>query len=414
MPFESRKSAFSLMEEWCGYSPNQTQIHQREDNMRQMAIAQQQESGERTNVTAAMEIEKKNLRTAALSAMASLCAGPVKVMTESKAVLQFNVNRMLNWIEAIFSTISDKLHAIGRRALKNLIVHNKEYPYLLEHAIERCYIPDRPKALESYFEVVGEVLIEHEDYQVPFWKILGAVLFTLGDEKREIRMKSAHLLRTLEERQQTSSNLQDFDISISDKTVAVYKEAQFEYSKRLAAQHADLAFIVFSEFSLRFKTVPPDYQRAMIAPILPWVQIIELQLDPGGGPTANSYMLLANLFEITVRSSGVLHNEVQALWRALATGPHGGNVQLILDFIISQSMQRREQNFVDFAKQIVVFLSVTPAGSKVTEFFLLQMVPKSMVNEKKEAVQPPPTATGVPYVANLEDVLPTGSKQVYS
>lgn len=67
IPFESRKSAFSLMEDWCGYSPNQSQISQREENMRKYAPSQNNESG------AAMEIEKRNLRAAALSAMASLC-----------------------------------------------------------------------------------------------------------------------------------------------------------------------------------------------------------------------------------------------------------------------------------------------------------------------------------------------------
>lgn len=73
MPFESRKSAFALMEDWCGYSPNQDQITLREDSMRQSALDQHQDTGEKGNVTAAIEIEKRNLRTAALSAMASLC-----------------------------------------------------------------------------------------------------------------------------------------------------------------------------------------------------------------------------------------------------------------------------------------------------------------------------------------------------
>ena len=71
MPFESRKSSFALMEDWCGYSPNQLQVRQREDNMRQSIIEQQRDLGDK--VTAAMEIEKRNLRTAALSAMAALC-----------------------------------------------------------------------------------------------------------------------------------------------------------------------------------------------------------------------------------------------------------------------------------------------------------------------------------------------------
>ncbi|KAE8356011.1 cell morphogenesis N-terminal-domain-containing protein [Aspergillus coremiiformis] len=409
--FESRKSAFSLMEDWCGYSPNQTQISQREENMRKLAIANRRETGELRNTAAAMEIEKKNLRAAALSAMASLCAGPISITTESGSVLQFDVGRMLSWIDIIFSTISDKWHAIGRRALKNLIVHNTDHSYLLERSIEMCYVAERPKALESYFEVVSEVLIEHTGYPLGFWRILGAVLVTLGNQKREIRMKSAKLLRILEERQQKNSRLQDFDISISDKTTAVYKLAQFETSKRLAKQHSDLAFTLFSEFALHFRNLRPDSQRNMVAAILPWVQTMELQVDPNGGPTARSYMLLANLFEITIRCSTILPNEVQALWQALATGPHGGNVQLVLDFIISLCLERKEQNFVEYAKQVVVFLAGTPAGSKVIEFFLLQVVPKNMVQERKDITPPPPDIKGLPYVADLGTVLPVGNKQ---
>src|SRR5438046_7264449 len=73
MTFEYRKSSFALMEDWCGFSPNQAQIRQREDSMRRSMIDQQTQMGDRGTATAAMEIEKKNLRTAALSAMASLC-----------------------------------------------------------------------------------------------------------------------------------------------------------------------------------------------------------------------------------------------------------------------------------------------------------------------------------------------------
>lgn len=70
--FDSRRSAFALMEDWCGYSPNQARIDQREHNW-QYALEQHQETGEKSNIQVAMEIEKKNLKTAALSAMASLC-----------------------------------------------------------------------------------------------------------------------------------------------------------------------------------------------------------------------------------------------------------------------------------------------------------------------------------------------------
>ncbi|KAK1472235.1 cell morphogenesis protein PAG1 [Colletotrichum abscissum] len=415
MTFESRKSAFSLMEDWCGFSPNQTQIRVREDTMRQSLI-DQQSLGERGTVTAAMEIEKRNLRTAALSAMAALCGGPMSITTESGATLSFDIRRMLAWIEAIFNSGSDRMNVIGRRALQNLIVHNQELPYLLEHCIARCYLSDVSKVQESYFAVVTKVLLEHLDYTCPFWKLLGLCLFTLGNDESEIRSKSARLMRSLEERQQPgrTSKIQDYDISISDKTKAVYKLAQFEISKRLAKQHTELAFHIFSEFTLYFKDLQPASQRNVVAVILPWIQSIELRVDPNGGPIAQSYVLLANLLEITIKSSGALHNEVQALWQALATGPYPGNVRLILDFIISLCLERREQNFVEYAKQIVVFLSSTTStpGMKVVEFLLMQITPKAMVpNEKKDAMPPPPDIGLLPYCADLGEALPVGTKQ---
>ncbi|KAF1362791.1 hypothetical protein EJ07DRAFT_153027 [Lizonia empirigonia] len=411
MPFQARKAAFTLMEEWCGYSADQPTIRQREENMRRSMLDREVDMGNKGIATAAMEIEKRDLRTAALSAMAALCGGPVSITTDSKVLMQFDVRRMLSWIDSIFETPSDRTHAIGRRALTNLIIHNREHPYLLDRAIEMCYLSKSSKSLDSYFEVVTQVLTQREDYTLPFWKVLSAGLYTLGHENSELRMKSSRLLRTLEGREQKNSKLQDLDISISDKTIAVYKLAQFETSRRLAKQHAELAFLVFSQFSYYFKELQPDHQRNMVAAMLPWVQTIELQVQPGGGPTANSYMLLVNLFEITVRSGNALHNEIQALWQALATGPYGGNVQLILDFIINLCLDKREQNYVDFSKQIVVHLSSTPAGQKVVEFLLLQINPRSLVSEKREPIPPPADAINLPYLADLSALLPSSNKQ---
>lgn len=405
MPFEARKSAFALMEDWCGYSPEHNVFDPNHNHGRDFQ--------DRINANAATEKERNNLKVAALSAMATLCAGPISIVTDSHAVLSFNVQRMLSWIDGIFSTSNQKMHTIGRRALKLLLTNNPEHLVLVEHAIEQCYRTESSVALESYFGVVSDLLIQQPDYPLPFWKILSIIVLTLGNENREIRMKSAHLIRTLDERQQKSSNLQDFDISISDKTRAVYKLAQFEYSKRLSKANSDIAFLIFSEFSLHYKSARNDHQRNMVVAILPWVQTLELQVDPGtGGPTAISYMLLANMFEITICSSNAMHNEVQALWQALATGPHAGNVQLILDFIIYLSLDRRDQNFVEYAKQIVVYLSSTPAGSRVLEFFLLQLTPKNMVNDRTHAEVVLPDTRHMPYVADLGSLLPMGNKQV--
>ena len=413
MSFEARKAAFALMEEWCGYSPDQTHV-MREDTMPQPGLGQL--GADAGNATTAVEIQKRALKQAALSAMASLCGGPISIVIDRNQgqILTFDVRRIISWIDQIFDTPADKMHIVGQKALNNLILHNKSHPKLLEHAIDMCFTAERPKALESYFEVVSSVLIEHEDYQVSFWRVLGAMLFTLGNDKSAIRTRSARLLRVLELRQQRNSKIQDFDISISDRTTAVYKLAQFEICKRLSKQHSDVAFHVFSQFCLHYKTIHASNQRNMIHAILPWIQVIELSHDPNGGPTAPSYMFLTNLLEITTRSSTSMHNEIQALWQALATGPHGGNVQVVLDFVISLCIERREQSFVDYARQIVVFLSSTPAGQKVVEFLLLQINPRNMVHTEKKPLDIPQDTTGLPYIADIKDALPIGNKQVSS
>ena len=426
MAFESRKSAFTLMEDWCGYSPNQMSISQREDSMKQAALSQHHELGERSNVTAAIEIEKRDLRTAALSAMASLCAGPIQITTEKKDQLYFDVRRMLAWIDQIFKTDNEKMRSLGRRALEKLIITNFDYPYLLERSIEMCYVPERPdrlsekldhnserRGLEDYFEVVTKVLTNHKEYPFTFWRILGAVLFTLGNAKSEIRMKSARLLRELEQRRQKNSKLQDFDINISDKTTAVYKLAQFKISQRLAIEYPEFSFYVISQFSLHFRNIDADLQRNMVAAILPWIQTVELQVDPGPipRPTTHSYMVLANMLEVTIKAKSALHNEVQALWQALATGPYAGNVGLGVDFVISLCLDRKEQGFVEYAKQIVVYLSNTPAGSRVIEFLLGQITPKTMVQEKRDPMIVPQDPLDLPYVADLSSILPIGHKQ---
>lgn len=413
MTFESRKSAFSLMEEWCGYSPNQPQIRAREEGMRQSMIDQQM-LGERGTLTAAMEIEKRNLRTAALSAMAALCGGPISITTESGATLQFDIRRMLAWIETIFSSGSDKMNVIGRQALKNLVLHNAEYPYLMDHCIARCYMSGTAKILESYFMVIHDVIHEQKDYPCQFWRMLGLCMYMLGNEQSDIRVKAAGIIRLIEPGQGRTSKIHEYDISISDKTQAVYKLAQFEAAKRLAHTFNDFAFFIVSEFTLYFKDLQPAAQRNAIAAALPWIQATELKLDPNGGPTAHSYVLLANLLEITIKSSGALHNEVQALWQALATGPHPGNVRLALDFIMQLCLERREQNFVEYAKQIVVFLSTTSTtpGIKVVEFLMMQITPKAMVpHEKRETFPPPAESNNLPYCADLAEVLPVGTKQ---
>lgn len=340
-----------------------------------------------------------------------LQAGPIVIQIGGRTH-QFDPNRMLTWIDKCFNTTSGRTHAIARRALRNLILHNKQYSYLLEKSIETLFLASGPKALESYLEVISDIFMDDEAPVIPYWKILSALLFVLGNDESKTRMRAARLLRFFDDRQAKRSKLQDLDISISDKTTAVNKKAQFEISSRLAVQHPEIAFHVFAEFAKHFRELHSENRRNMVLAILPWVKTINLQLDPMGGPTAMSYTLLVNLFEITINCGTVLHNEIQALWQALATGPYAGNVQLIVDFVINLSMSRRDQSYVPYAKQVIVFLSTTPAGQKVIDFLLLQIGPRAMANEQQDYKIPFIEPGAISYLANLSAAVPIGSKQV--
>jgi hypothetical protein len=108
MSFQARIAAFGLMEDWCGYSPNQSEVTLREDSMKQSALNQHRDTGTRTNATAAIEVEKRDLRTAALSAMASLC-----VSCQSRSG-RLNIDGFFRLDPSVLLPIEDK---VPRKAL---------------------------------------------------------------------------------------------------------------------------------------------------------------------------------------------------------------------------------------------------------------------------------------------------------
>lgn len=73
LPFQGRLSIFILMQDWCGHGANWQVVKDREDKMRRSVMETQRDPTDQGTLGAAMEIEKRNLKIAALSAMASLC-----------------------------------------------------------------------------------------------------------------------------------------------------------------------------------------------------------------------------------------------------------------------------------------------------------------------------------------------------
>lgn len=291
----------------------------------------------------------------------------------------------------MFEKDSDSVNAIGRRALRNIIEQNPDEPVPAQKLIGKLYKARSTRCLNNYLTVLSTVS-QHilGGHDPPRPKILTALLYTLAHSDGSIRTTSARLLRVLDEKRDDpkapSCKLQAFEMSISDRTPAVYRKAHFDISEKLASAIVVPPDAVFSEFARHFRKLPnPEEQRSFVHAILPWITKLELQLQESKEVTHTTYMVLMNLLEITFTYSAPLQHEVQAMWKALVVG-NRGNVRLILDFTMALTVEKKNPRLVEVARQIIVFISETPkpgeplqlASQPMIDALLQQIIPQKM------------------------------------
>lgn len=416
-PFDGRVSCFRLIEEWCGHGPYEQITNARADHMRQAIIQQHRDIRDQGALTATMELEKRQVEQAALQAMASLCRGPVYQAIESsgsrKVTMSFDIDALFAWIAALFDNTADKTHEIGRRALASVLKSNATFPKLYQEAIHQCYTHDfDSKAARSYFLVLAKVLIEDVTLPCPISQLVALCLFKAGDKSHEVRRRTLDLLRSIEVRAFGSSCVDAFEPMICNQDPVIYKKAQYLLAARLAQDREHLKFLLFSECSKFFRLVETRLQRDVVAILLPYMQTIELQAGTDDVADDLSHMVLVNLFEITLRFSDTLLNEIEGLWAVLLAKTNTGNAKIILDFILQQSVARREPKFVKCAKQVIVYLSRSPSGANVVSALLLHLEPRSMIPQVREASRRVIDGPDIPYVADLDRVFEVSQRGV--
>lgn len=325
------------------------------------------------------------------------------------------------WTDKLFDLQGDKPQQTGKRALINLIFFNRKFAYITETTIAKLYTSRKSATTETYLDVLLDVFTQREIPEIQEWKLVSALLFTLGHSESSIRMKSARLLRIFEEWNNVGPNLRKFDIGISDRTRAVNTSAHFEISKEILKHHpnSDFACHLFSEYSKYFIQLEPELQRNMILVLLPWLPIIELQKaetqqDGRDTYTPNTYMVLMNLLHITSRTGASLHNEIQALWQGLIIGEvASNNLRCILDFVTNLSLEYRDQRFIRIVKQVVVFLAHAEARKGVVDFFLQFIDPKSLLGTFSSiSVHPSDVLKELPHVVEIKQMFPDPPQQV--
>lgn len=299
------------------------------------------------------------------------------------------------YIHAMFTKDSDTINAFGRRALTNIILQNKDERRPAEIALENIYKATTTRCLKGYLEVIL-VTFDHLMGLVGRPMILTALLYTLASSDGNIRTLTARLLRALDEHRVRESvkagdtvarpcNVQEYDMSISDRTAAVYKKANFDLTLKLSRAFSSQSDLVFAQFSKNFQLLRgnTEGQRSFVHAILPWLTEFELQVSESGDLTAPSYMMLMNLMEITLTYAAPLQHEIQALWQALVSH-NKGNISIILNFTMDLTLEKKNPSLVEVARQIIVFMSTTRTGEQLRTALLQQIVPSKMQSDERQ------------------------------
>lgn len=419
LPFEARIGCFNFLKEWCGFGDASDVTQDRYNAM----IAR---TGPQKATTASiLEIERKALQFTALSCMSALCSSPIKQHIEmpgSVAVMSFDIASLMGWIHLLLSSDNERAHEIGKTALKNVLVLNINNNEIYQEVIKQCYVSQESlRTTEAYFTVFADAFMEHRLIETEPFDVFCMTTFLVGCDNFEVRFSATKLLKFVELKYLKLSATDRFTEAACSRTKVVYKRALFDISALLAALLPQSAFTCISYLTMYFSLVNHDTRRDILACLLPWVQNVELSvketenngnLITSGDPKLDlsSIMVLNNLFAITVKFSSQISNEVEALWVAL--GSKRANFDLVIEYLISNSLERKTPVFVEYLRQIVDYLAFSqPDPLYLIGKLIANLQPRAMVPQPQGGVSRPFVGdASVPYVANLSDLIAYNEK----
>ncbi|CAG8807077.1 29438_t:CDS:2, partial [Racocetra persica] len=410
MSLEMRTLIFKMIEEWCGHGKKGVQYRAKETSMLTSIMDQYRDSEERRPLTTQLESDRKALEFAALSAMASLCRGNLAKQDSGTKKQLLDAESVFPWIQSVFEDLQDRLHPIARKALKGLLISNSNTPNFLEVPIRLCYSGNpASKSTQGYFLALAEVFFENKGY--PFQdnqpsNVLALALFKTGDADLEVRQNALKLLNIIETRFYKESCTDEFKVGITSQLSSIYKQAQLALSTRLAqnARKRDeekrIANInnddtdireethyMLSESSMRFESIPEKGKKEMLRYLAPWVRNIELRFTDRGELHPTTFIMISNLFFITVKYGDIFVREIEKLWQQLVMGEHARNIRAIVKFLIDVGLEKRNPIFVFHAKRVFVYLGRTPTCAAVIEALIKEITPKSMTPQPKETLE---------------------------
>ncbi|KAF9434088.1 Cell morphogenesis protein PAG1 [Entomortierella beljakovae] len=397
MPFDHRLALFKLFEDWCGHGNGF-----RDDN-KSFWFGMDPHNEDQI-------AEKFELELAALRAMASLCQGPINHplgnQRSDRSRPSFNAEEVLRWIESVFRSPEEKLHIIAQNALEALLIYNQDISELLEDALHQCYSGDMSqKFIQGHFAALVDIILRIESYPCQVNQMLSLALFKCGDSNIHIRTLAIKLLKVIEARYFPDTCAGEYEIGIVNRLPTIYRQAQYVLSARLAQDRPEQTYSLLSEAIMRFDLVRPVWRGEMLYYIAPWLGNVELIVDEDDELNTTSYVVLTNLFYLTVKYGDDHVKEIENLWVQLVAGDNFVNIRPIIVFLLDLGLEMRNPEFVHPAKKIIVFLGRTSACSRMVDILISEISPKAMVPKLKQErthVHPPSPEI---YLANLDSLM---------
>lgn len=426
-PFEARIGCFNYLKEWCEYGDESDLADDRYSIMAKDINSQKQSTS-----IALLEIERKHLKFASLSCMAALCNGPIRHEIEvagNIAVISFDLPGIFSWIKCLLSSKDERIIEIGKTSLNNVLFSNLKTQEIYDEIVKQCYSSQGNLNITAvYFTTFVENYLKYnmnnlESQEVPY-DIICLASYLIGNDNYDIRASAVKLLRHLEEIYFGTSTVEGFVESITSRSVVVYKKALFGVSNHAVSVAPDNGIIRICYLTKYFNEVDSTIRKDIISTLLPWIQVFELNyvsketsnkegdLESGETLTNASTVVLNNLFEITIKFGWSMSNEVEALWVALSSNTK--NFDIIVDYLVSNCLKRRNPLFIEHSKQVIDYLAFSrPDPLVLIDKFLNNLQTKSMVPPQPGAIETSFVgSTQFPYVANLWKVIPYDEKDV--
>ncbi|KAF5769782.1 putative Cell morphogenesis protein [Helianthus annuus] len=416
---KTRKRLFDLFLSWCddsGTTCSQDGLsdYRREvERYKSSQHARSKDSIDKLKFDKELSEQVEAVQWASMNCMASLLYGPCFDFDNARKMS----GRIIYWINGLFIesaprapsgyspsdpkgpffTKRNKSRAghlrvsLAKIALKNLILSNLD---LFPACIDQCYYSDADVA-DGYFSVLAEVYMRQEIQKCEIQRLLSLILYKVVDPSRQVRDDALQMLETLSAREWAEDKIDGsgtYQVAVVGNLPDSYQQFQYKLSCKLAKDRPELSHLLCEEIMQRqLDAVDIIAQHQVLTCMAPWIENLDFWKLQNSGWKER---LLKSLYYVTWRHADQFPDEIEKLWRTIASKPR--NIRPVLDFLITKGIEDCDSNtsteisgafatYFSVAKRVSLYLArICPQG---TVDHLVYQLAQRMLEESLEPIR---------------------------